>query len=203
MKPIYVTTALALALATPAFAQSQGEWTVGLGVASVQPKSSPGTLAGDLKTDIGSSARPTITVEYFVRDNLGVEVLAATPFSHEINIDGLGKVGSVKHLPPTISLNYHFDTNTAWKPFVGVGVNLTNFFSANATGALAGSDLSLKHSWGLAANLGTDYWLNDRSAIRANVRWIDIDSDVYLNGDKIGTVNIDPWVVGASYVMKF
>jgi len=63
--------------------------------------------------------------------------------------------------------------------------------------------LRVKNSWGLAAHLGADYWVNDNSAIRADLRWIDINSDVELNGENIGKVEIDPVVVGVSYVMKF
>ena len=46
-------------------------------------------------------------------------------------------------------------------------------------------------------------WLNDRNAIRADVRWMDIDSDAKLNGASIGTAEIDPVVVGVSYIWKF
>lgn len=203
MKPIFAATAIAMALTAPAFAQQAGDITVGVGIGSVQPKSNPGTLAGGtLQSDVGNSTRPTLTLEYFVRDNLGVEVLAATPFRHDVILNGT-KAGTVKHLPPTVSLNWHFETNSPFKPFVGLGVNLTSFFHEKTEGPLAGANLDLKHSWGLAASLGADYWLNEKSALRANLRWIDIDSDVYVNGTKVGTVNIDPWVVNAAYVMKF
>ena len=57
---------------------------------------------------MGSNTRPTITGEYFLKDNLGIEVLAALPFQHDINVVGVGKVGSTKHLPPTVSLQYYF-----------------------------------------------------------------------------------------------
>ena len=72
-----------------------------------------------------------------------------------------------------------------------------------ADGPLAGSDLRVKNSWGLAAHLGGDYWISEKAAIRADLRWIDIDADVELNGENIGEVEIDPVVVGVSYVMKF
>jgi outer membrane protein len=66
-----------------------------------------------------------------------------------------------------VSLQYHFDATPQLKPFVGVGVNFTGFHDAEAKGPLAGNDLHVKNSWGLAAHLGTDYWINDRSAVRA------------------------------------
>ena len=207
MKKSLLLPALAIALsaaALPALAQSKGEWTLGLGVHQVNPKSDNGSLAdGTLQLDIGSDVKPTVTFEYFVRDNVGVEVLASWPFEHDINIDGLGRVGSTKHLPPTVSLQYHFDSNEKFSPFVGAGVNYTKFFSESTRGALAGGDLSLGGSWGLALHAGLDFKLTEKSAIRVDARWIDIDTRVRLDGANLGTANIDPLVYGAAYVLKF
>lgn len=203
MKRQILAATMLVALAAPAFAQSQGEWTVGLGIANVNPKSDNGTLAGGAyPTSIGSSTRPTITFEYFIRDNLGVEVLAALPFKHSIK-SNVGEIGTVKHLPPVVSLQYHFDATPQFSPFVGVGVNYTGFWGEKAKGPLAGSDLKVKGSWGLAAHVGADFWINEKAAIRADLRWIDINSKVKLNGGDIGSVDIDPVVVGMSYIMKF
>lgn len=202
----YAPLALALAfggLAAPAFAQEAGEWTFSVGAHQVNPKSDNGSLVGgalDVEVDSGVSA--TFTAEYFIRENLGIEILASLPFKHDINIDGLGRVGSTKHLPPTVSLQYHFGDGNV-KPFVGAGVNFTKFFSEDTTGALAGADLDLDDSWGLAAHAGIDFKVGENGAIRIDARWIDIDTDVSLNGADIGTVEIDPLVYGAAYVFKF
>ncbi|KGJ04001.1 outer membrane protein [Paracoccus halophilus] len=191
------------AWATPALAQSQGEWTLGLGIANVNPKSDNGDLVGGtVPTDIDDNTRPTITFEYFIRDNIGIEVLGALPFRHSIESNGT-EIGTVKQLPPVVSLQYHFDVTPQFKPFLGVGVNFTGFFDADARGPLEGSDLRVKNSWGLAAHVGADYWISERGALRADLRWIDIDADVELNGADIGEVDVDPVVVGISYVMKF
>ncbi|WP_202844115.1 OmpW/AlkL family protein [Luteimonas saliphila] len=206
----WLLAALAAALALPAAAQSKGDWTLGLGAHNVDPKSDNGSLdatalgLGPLPpTEVGSSVRPTITAEYFIRDNLGIEVLAALPFQHDIEIRGVGKVGGTKHLPPTVSLQYHFANASKATPFVGVGLNYTTFFSEETTSALAGTKLSLDDSWGLAAHAGIDFAIGERSAIRIDARWIDIDADVKVNGVKVGTANIDPLVYGAAWVMKF
>lgn len=195
---------LAAGAALPAAAQSAGDWSLAIGAHSVDPKSDNGSLAaGTLPVSVDSSVRPTITFEYFLRDNLGLEVLAALPFQHDIDIDGLGTVGSTKHLPPTVSLQYHFNSGGTVSPLLGIGVNYTTFFSEDTEGALAGSDLELGDSWGLAARAGLDFKVGERGAIRVDVRWMDIDSSVRLDGAKLGTVNIDPWVYGAAYVMTF
>ncbi|KGJ06056.1 membrane protein [Paracoccus versutus] len=197
--------AIAAALATlasPVLAQSQGDWTLGFGIAHVNPKSDNGVLAGPTPVDVGNSTRPSITFEYFIRDNIGIEVLGALPLKHSIKSNGT-EIGTVKHLPPVVSVQYHFDVHPRWKPFVGLGVNFTGFWDGEAKGPLAGQDLRVKNSLGLAAHLGVDHWINDRAALRADLRWIDIDPDVELDGTKIGTVEVDPLVAGISYVMKF
>ena len=203
-----LVSALALA-ATPALAQSTGTWTIGIGAHNVAPKSNNGTLTatplGNLRMDVGNNLRPTITAEYFLKDNLGVEVLAALPFQHDIDVAGVGKVGSTKHLPPTVSLQYHFGQGKL-RPFVGAGVNYTRFFSTRTEGPIAGTSLSLSDSWGLAGHVGIDFKLGEKAALRVDYRTIDIDTKVKLNGAKLGTrntVNIDPSVYGVAYVFAF
>lgn len=203
MKILCLAAAAALAVVSPVAAQQAGDLTVGLGLANVNPKSDNGALAGGaVPVSIGDNTRPQFTVEYFIRDNIGVELLAALPFKHSIKTNGT-EIGTVKHLPPVVSLQYHFDATPQLKPFVGVGVNFTGFYDAESKGPLTGADLRVKNSWGLAAHVGTDYWINERSALRADLRWIDIDADVTLDGADVGEVEIDPVVAGISYVMKF
>ena len=210
MNTLRLALAVALGLsATPALAQTAGSWTVGVGAHNVEPKSGNGTLVatplGDLTMDVGTNVRPTITAEYFVKDNLGIEVLAALPFQHDIAVTGVGKVGSTKHLPPTVSLQYHFGQGKV-KPFVGLGVNYTRFFSTKTEGPIAGAKLDLSNSWGLAGHVGVDFRISEKGAIRVDYRKIDIDTKVKLNGADLGTnntVNIDPSVYGVAYVFAF
>jgi len=203
-----LAAAMALA-AAPAMAQSKGDWTLGVGVHAVDPASDAGDLNGSalglgaLPTKVDSDVKPTVTFEYFIADNIGIEVLAALPFKHEVSIDGVGKVGETKQLPPVVSLQYHFANSSKVTPFVGLGVNYTKFFDTDSKGALAGTKLKLEDSWGLAAHAGVDFAVSDKGSLRVDVRWIDIDTGVKLDGEKIGTVNIDPLAYGVSYVFKF
>ena len=191
-----ITTALCLA-AAPVLAQSQGDWTFGLGAGWVSPKSNNGTLAGAAAT-IDENTQLIITAEYFFRDNLGVELLAATPFKHDVFLAG-AYAATVKHLPPTVSLNYHFPTQSALKPYVGIGVNWTTFFEESSPLGV----IELDDSFGVAVQVGFDYQVGDRDALRLTARWIDIDSDVSLNGAPIGTAEIDPVVISFSYVRRY
>lgn len=202
MKKLIATLALTTAmgaLAAPAMAQSQGDWTLGVGVGWVNPKSTSATVGGNALT-IDEDMRPTFTAEYFIRDNIGIELLAATPFEHDISLGG-GKIGSTKHLPPTLSVKYHFPTKTKFKPFVGVGLNYTTFFEE--TTSIGAGSLELKDSWGYALTAGADYQITDNGSLRFDVRYIDIDTEASINGGAPISVEIDPVVVGFSYIHRF
>jgi outer membrane protein len=200
----FAMIALALFASTAALeAQDKGTWFVKIGAHSVDPKSDNGDLAGGaLAATLDSNIRPSIMVEYFVAPNVGVEVLAAWPFSHDVQLNGL-EAGSVDHLPPTISLQYHFNNGGSVSPYLGVGVNYTLFFSEETTGPLAGTDLSLDPSFGLAAHVGLDFALGERWSLGIDGRWIDIDSDVEVNGASVGTVEIDPLAYGLYAQLTF
>ncbi|WP_101925134.1 MULTISPECIES: OmpW/AlkL family protein [Luteimonas] len=188
----------------PVHAQSAGDWTLAVGAHHVDPRSGNGRLAGgSLPLSIGGSTRPTIAAEYFVRDGLGLELLAALPFRHDIAVDGLGRVGSTRHLPPTLSLQYHGHRGGTVSPLFGIGVNSTTFFGEDTTGALAGTRLQLRDAWGLAAHAGLDIRLGAGSRLRLDARWIDIDTDVRVDGVPLGTAHLDPLVYGAAYVRTF
>lgn len=197
-KKIAICATTALALSTGgAFAQQAGDITVGVGIGHVNPQSNTGTLAG-APSSINSSTRPILTAEYFVMDNVGIELLAAVPFRHTVTIAGVG-TATTKHLPPTVSLNYHFTNDSAVTPFLGAGLNYTNFFSTRS----ALGNVKIKDSYGLALNAGMDFAISDNAAIRANLRYINIRSDVTLGGANIGKAKIDPWVAAVSYVHRF
>lgn len=194
--------ALLASTAAPAVAQERGDVTFGIGLAGVIPESGNGVLAGPTPLDVKNGYSLSLTGEYFIADNLGIELLAAWPFAHDIDSGG-AKIGEVKHLPPTLSLQYHFTNASKVTPFIGAGINYTTFTEDKAVGALAGNALDLDDSWGLALHAGLDYKVSDKGALRTDVRWINIESDVKLNGVNIGKAKINPWVFGVSYVYTF
>ena len=132
-----------------------------------------------------------------------VELLAAYPFEHDIYLIDGPEVGSTKHLPPTVSLQYHFLPDAKFQPYVGLGVNYTDFFSEKLYGEAEGSSLSLESSWGWAGEVGADIMLNEQWFLNLNLRYIDIDSDAKVDGRPFGKVEIDPWVYGAHVGFRF
>lgn len=183
---------------------SAGDWLLRGGLTHIAPKSDNGDLVGGtLGADVGSSTRPTATGTYMMTDNLGLELLVSIPFKHDIALDGLGNVGYTRHLPPTLSLQYHFNTGTAYRPYLGAGVNYTHFFDETTRGALSDDKLRLDDSWGVALQAGIDLAVTDNWFVNAEVRWIDIESTARLNGERIGTVEIDPWTFGMNVGYRF
>jgi len=84
-----------------------------------------------------------------------------------------------------------------------VGLNYTFFFSEKTTGPLSGTSLSLDSSWGLAGELGVDVDVAPNWFVNAVVSYMDIDTKAKVNGAALGTVNIDPIVVGLNIGMRF
>ncbi|RDI99128.1 hypothetical protein DVT68_11665 [Dyella solisilvae] len=200
--PLVIAAALGAVAAPAAHADTNDNWVVRFGVHAVDPKSDNGTLAG-ARASITTSVRPSASLEYMFTPNLGVDVLAAWPFQHDVKLSGLGKVAQTKQLPPTVGLNYHFLPDSAVSPFIGVGLNYTNFFDTKGAGALNGASVSIANSWGVAAHAGLDVKLSPKWIFTADLRWVDIESDVKVNGAKVGTAKIDPLVYGVSLGYRF
>jgi outer membrane protein len=199
-------TVLALAMGShSAIAGNDGRWELKFGAHTVNPKSDNGTLrAGTtaFNVDVGNDVRPTFNVGYWLTDNWQLDVLAALPFEHDVELNG-GRAASFKHLPPTVTLQYHFNPEGGFDPFVGIGLNYTFVYDEEEVGPLAGTRLGLDNSFGLAAQIGAAVALNDNWSIAGDVRWFDIDSDAELNGASLGTVNVDPIAVGLFAIYRF
>lgn len=200
-----------LLVAAPASAYQAGDMILRVGAAGVLPDSDSEDLAtagfagGQLEAQDAVSLGITFT--YMVTDQLGVGVLASWPFEHDVDgaaaIQGVGTLAETKHLPPTVTLQYHFDTASPVHPFVGLGVNYTYFFDEKTFGPLAGLNLDLKNSWGVAAELGLDYELSDNWLVSGQVWYADIDTEARVAGVDTYDVDIDPWVVMFGVGRKF
>ena len=191
---------IAAAVTSPfAMAHQAGDILVRGGLAFVSPQES----STPVELEINDNMQLGLTLSYMITDNWGVELLAATPFSHSVKLGG-AEVAKIKHLPPTLMGQYYFgDAQSKVRPYVGIGVNYTTFFDTETTGPLSGTSLKLGDSWGLAAHAGLDFAIGQDKWLRVDARWIDIDTDVAVNNYDVGTVNIDPMVYGAAFVWTF
>lgn len=219
-KTLLATTLLATIAATPAaFAHEAGDIIVRAGAVTVTThESTSGVKTSDLgnlngKATLNNDTQLGLNFAYMVTDNIGIELLAASPFKHDVHIKntdvGSMKLGSIKHLPPTLSAVYYpLDSKSAFQPYIGAGINYTWFFdeslSSTAKQGLNASNFKVKNSWGWAAQVGADYMLTDNIMINGQIRYIDIDTDATLNtvaGRTKVNVDVKPWVymVGLGY----
>jgi len=169
----------------------------------VFPESDNLTLANGATLNVDDGYSLGFNFTYMINPNIGIELLLALPFQHDINLGGLGKVAEVDHLPPTLSLQYHFTPESGVRPYVGIGLNYTWFSSEDTKGALERDSLKLDDSWGVAGQLGVDIDVAPNWFVNADFRYIDISSDAKLNGVGIGTVDINPWVIGLTIGTRF
>lgn len=159
---------------------------------------------------VNNNTQLGLTFDYRFSPSWGLQLIAATPFSHEITgtgaIDGL-KVGKTKHLPPTLLAQYHFDLgNSKFQPFLGLGLNYTTFFDTKADAELVGTlgalgvtsasdkvSIKLTDSWGLAAQAGFNYSITDTMGIHFMVSKIQLDTNasVRVNGAAVERVHVD------------
>lgn len=203
MKKLLLSCSIGLSLCAGSAFAEDGNWVFKFGVHNVDPKSDNGSLAGNtLDVDVDSNARPTIALGYYFTPNVQLEVLGAIPFQHDFTLNG-AHAGDFKHLPPTISLQYHFSPEGNWDPFLGIGINYTWTYGESPKGPIAGKDLRLGNSVGLAAQLGLEYHVNEKWSFAGDLRFMDINADVHVNGKDVGTVNVDPLVYGIHAIYRF
>jgi len=200
-KTVLALGVMAALVAGSAVAHQAGSVIVRGGPILVVPNAS--TNHDVFKFDVNSNAQLGLTATYMATDNLGVELLAATPFSHEITL-GNTLVGKTKHLPPSLYAQYYFsDKDAKARPYVGAGVNYTTFFSEKAV--LNGvTDLKLKDSWGPAFNAGVDIQVADNLFLNTAIWYAKIKSKATfkLGGEEHNVnVKLDPTVffVGLGY----
>lgn len=146
MKKTMTLLAMMAALSSPAIAHQEGDILVRAGIASVSPNDSSDKILGsDEELHVNSDTQLGLTVGYMLTDNVSVELLAASPFSHKISTPllGLGDIAETKHLPPTVMLQYYFGTKeSTLRPFVGAGINYTVFFDEGFNSKAQGAGLT-------------------------------------------------------------
>lgn len=178
--------------------QQPNPWTVRVGVHNIDPAGGTShTVAGDI--DVKSKIGPTINLDYRVCRNITIDVLGALPFTQDIKLNGT-QIGSTRHLPPTLTVQYHPLADTALDPFVGVGVNRTFFFNESISG---GPNLQLSNTWGYTVQGGLDWKFAPSWVAGVDLRYIQIEPNASVGGTPIGKVKIDPLAYGISVGYRF
>ena len=198
---IAVVSAILAVMAGNVAAQ-ESPWLVRARAVHIDPadKSAPvgGAGASDRLT-VSEKTIPEIDISYFFTPNLAAELILTYPQKHDVKLDGQ-QIGTFKHLPPTLTLQYHFLPNAQFNPYLGAGVNYTTMSKVD----LLGGSASLEHdSWGLALQAGVDYKIDRHWSLNFDVKKVQIRSDVLIGGVKASSVKVDPWLLGLGVGYRF
>jgi outer membrane protein len=194
-KHIVMAAILAAGSVTGAYAQASGEspWMVRVRSVHLDSSNKDSTPLG---LSINNKTFGEVDVTYFLSPNLAAELVLTTPQNQTVYANG-SEIGSFKHLPPSLLLQYHYNDLQGFRPYLGAGINYTRF-SDVALPAGVGLD---SHSWGLTFQAGLDIPLDRNWSINLDVKKAYIRSDVYVAGSSIGRLKVDPilYAVGLGY----
>ena len=193
---------LAASAAAPVLAQQN---TIRLGISQVQPHSStsdfvgPFTFSG-IRVEVRDKTTPFISFTREINDQWDVELALGVPPSHDIavliNNPALSAsaqahsgqvVAKVRQVAPTLFANYKFfEKTSAFRPFVGIGINYTRFDNTSSTAAgntLNGgaTSISLEDSVGLALQGGVVYRFNELWSVSAALATAQVKSKITTN----------------------
>lgn len=219
-----ISVAALAAIPLTALSHNKGDLIIRAGAATVDPDESSsliraaGTGLAATSAGLNSDTQLGLTVSYMLTNNWAIEILAATPFEHEISskgLEGFGvfTLGTVEHLPPTLSLQYFFDiAGSNFHPYAGIGLNYTlvldEELSNDVKVGLNGTTLDVDDSVGLSVQVGFDFELDKHWMINAAIWKIDIDTEGTIgttdaNNPITVDVEIDPWVYMVSAAYKY
>jgi outer membrane protein len=207
-------TAIALACTgIAAHAQAEGPWLVRVRAVHLDSANTNNDQLKSVLTSVVKSSSeasinnkwlPEVDISYFITPNIAAELILTVPQKQDLSITGVGKIGSFKHLPPTLSAQYHFTPKATFRPYVGLGVNYTNISSVKFDSNVSSLNLGLKHgSWGASAQIGADYEISKNLYLNVDIKKVQIKTTVYSNNTEIGKFKVDPVLVGVGLGMRF
>lgn len=198
-KQVIAAAVLCTLLSGAAFAQetTQGPWMVRARAVHLNSANGDGTPLG---LSLNNKWMPEFDISYFFNKNVALELVLTVPQKHTLHSSVLGRdIGTLKHLPPTLMAQYHFDTN-GFKPYVGAGLNYTRFSGVDVLGGAASID---KNSWGPALQVGVDIPLTGNMYLNFDLKKVYIRTDVYAGGANLGTFKADPLLAGVGLGWRF
>lgn len=193
-----LTLALAAtaSLALPPAAQAQeGPWHVRVRALNLDPANDDST---GLDLTVNSKVFPEVDISYFFSPEFSAELILTYPQKHTLKAGGT-EIGSLKHLPPTLTAQYHFTGLGSFVPYVGAGINYTRFSSVDLPDGVS----IKKDSWGAAVQVGVDVPIDKTLSFNFDVKKVQIATDVSAGGAPLGEFKVDPLLVGVGLGWRF
>ena len=161
-----------------------------------------GIKFGDGAVAVNDKFIPEIDVDYAFTDTWSAELVLTIPQTQEVTLAGIGKLGTFKHLPPTLLAKYRANPGGSVRPYFGAGLNFTLIWGGNLS--VAGVPLALDNfSVGLAAQGGVDVKLDERWTMNFDVKRAALRTDVKAGGAKLTEARLDPWLFSAGVSYAF
>lgn len=202
MKTLASLTLLAAALAAPGL-KAETPWMIRLRAVSLQPANTsdaaPGIPADAIH--VSNKTIPEVDFSYFFTPNFSAELILTVPQKHDVTLNGV-KIGTFKHLPPTLTAQWHFLPGQTVNPYVGAGLNLTLISDVKLADGVLDLDSS---SVGAAVQAGVDFKVASNCYINLDIKYVQIQSDVKVaaTGAKVTTVKVDPMLYGIGVGYRF
>jgi len=196
-----VVVALIAVAASQAMAQ-ESPWLVRARAVHIDPdnKSTPvGGIGASDRLEVATKTIPELDISYFFTPHISAELILTYPQKHKVRLDG-AEIGSFKHLPPTLTAQYHFAPGATINPYVGVGVNYTRISKVRL---LDGAGDLENDSWGLALQAGVDFRIDERWSINADIKKVNLRSDVFVGGANASHLKVDPLLFGLGVGYRF
>lgn len=215
-----LVAAIALCGAGAAQAQAAGSTLVKLGWNRIAPQVKSGDLSAPAfpgsQIDVRPASALFFTVAYMFTDNVSVEALGGLPYKHDIvaagSVEGVGKIGSIHQISPTVMLQYRFmQADAPFRPYVGAGPTWAKFYKSESSAALTGvtnpggspTTIGNNSAWGGSVEGGLDYkidkhWFLDAAVIKTWIR-----TNTPLSTGQHISANLDPVSVNLSVGYAF
>jgi outer membrane protein len=196
MKKIVIAAAVGMLVAGQVAAQ-ETPWLVRVRAVELNMANKDST---GLNLNVNDKTIGEVDVSYFFNKNVAAELILTLPQSQVVSA-GAAAIGSFKHLPPTLTLQYHFTDFQGFKPYVGAGLNYTKITGDNVAAGAYHLDNS---SFGAALQAGVDVPLTKQVSLNFDVKKVYIKTDVYTAaGANAGTLKLDPLLVGVGVGYRF
>ena len=184
-------------LASSAMAQ-EGTYMMRVRALNMQVDNGNSPNVAGAKVEINNKTFPEIDFVYNFTKNLAAELVLTYPQKHDVKLQG-NRIGSLKHLPPTLTLQYYFAPGSSVNPYVGAGINYTRFMSVSLPTGISTD----KDSFGFAAQIGVDFEITKNTYINFDFKRVNIEADVKVNGAKLTTLKVDPNLVSIGIGWRF